>query len=266
MEAARPTAVPRSRPPRGHSVRMVSAASGSGVVLVEGLPGSGKSTVSLRVSERLSAAGFSCRWVLEESKSHPFFGPTIRAQRRRGDFTDVCLKQWSLVVQESGGAVVVLDGCAFQSTVRYLFEQCVAIEAIRSYWQNAEAILTQTGARFVYLTQPDPRSFMYAQTLPRRGAAWVSKLVSYVESTPKGREARHVGVAGMVEFWMQYRDVCNDLVERSALPVLEIDTSALKWAAVEDEAAGWTLDGIAPISTEPQDSRDGPLLRHLRQR
>ncbi len=213
----------------------------SGVVLFEGLPGSGKSTVSSRVSERLAAAGVSCRWALEESRSHPYFGPSVRSQRRRSDFADLCLEQWSLVVRDSETAVLVLDGCAFQSTVRYLFEQCVAVEAIRSYWHDAEVILAQAASRVIYLTQPNPRSFMYERTLPLRGEPWVSRLVSYVESTPKGRDARFVGVGGMVEFWMQYREVCDDLVERSVLPVLNLDTSAMEWSAVEDEAAGWTL-------------------------
>jgi hypothetical protein len=231
---------------------VTSPESGSGVVLFEGLPGSGKSTVSSEVSKRLSEAGLSCRWAQEESRTHPFFGPNIRAQHRQRDFTDVCLKQWSTVAQQSQEAVLVLDGCAFQSSVRYLFEQCVSAETIRSYWKAAETTLAQAAARFVYLMQADPRSFMYERTLPLRGVQWVSKLVAYVESTPKGREARLVGVDGMVEFWMRYRDVCDDLVERSVLSVLKIDTSAIEWAAAEDEATAWITGELARGSRRAQ--------------
>jgi hypothetical protein len=204
------------------------------VVLFEGVPGSGKSTTSRRVYERYSASGLSCHWALEESKDHPFFGAAVRARHRETEFAEICLRQWSAVVDASRGDVWLLDGCAFQSTVRFMFEQCTDLDEILRYWSRAEQILSEAGTMLVYLEQRDPAGYMRDHTLAARGATWTSKIVAHVESTPRGREQTLRGVDGIIEFWMQYRALCDQLVERSRLPLLRLDCSERPWAEVED--------------------------------
>jgi hypothetical protein len=139
-------------------------------------------------------------------------------------------------VDATRDAVWLLDGCAFQSTVRFMFEQDADLEEIRRYWSRTEETLAATPTAVVYLEQSDPRAYMRDETIASRGQPWLSKIVAHVESTPRARGQALHGVDGTIEFWMQYRSVCDDLLARSRLPVVRLDCTERTWADVEDLA------------------------------
>lgn len=210
-----------------------------GLLLLEGLPGSGKSTLSQRVSERLTEDDVPCRWVLEESRSHPFFGPAVRAGHRESGYVAACLAGWSAAVACSRETLWILDGCALQSTVRFLYAQDAPPTVIRDYWAEFETIVGVGGTGLVYLVQSDPRRFLIEQTMVARGESWVTKLVDYVEATPLARRSSLRGVDGMVEFWLRYGELCDELVHNSALRILEVEGRPEEWPTVEDRIVDW---------------------------
>jgi hypothetical protein len=109
--------------------------------LVEGLPGAGKSTLARHLGELASDAGHMARWYLEEDKDHPVHPATLRAQGSQGGvFAEACLDAWATFVsRDDQGVLHILEGSAFQSSVRFMLETGYA--GIDDYFRRFEDIL-----------------------------------------------------------------------------------------------------------------------------
>lgn len=211
------------------------------LVLFEGLPGSGKTTTSRQVAASYRAEGLTCRWALEEDDLHPAFGRDVRRQHRRPDYDDICIRRWQYLVERACEGPWLLEGCAFQSTVRFMFEQAWSLDRIEAYWRRFEAVVAAVGAVHVHLVHPDPESFLRSHTMAVRAPVW-SKIAQHVERTPAGRALAHEGVdEPSVEFWVRYHGLCCGLLAASSLPVLTLDTHD-GWDQAADRVVQWLDD------------------------
>jgi hypothetical protein len=208
------------------------------VVLLEGLPGSGKTTTSQQIAAVYQQRGESCVWLLEEAKDHALFDADVRRQHRRADYDDICLARWGRLLDRSDGPQrLVLDGCALQSTVRFMFEQNWPMSRIESYWHRFERRLAPIAVAFVYLRHQDPASFIRGHTRQVRANVW-AKIAAHVEQTPAGRALASKGFDAPVEFWVRYAQVCDDLVAQTRLPLLQLDISG-GWENVVPDTMTW---------------------------
>jgi hypothetical protein len=218
------------------------------VVLLDGLPGSGKTTTSQKLAAVYAQRGEPCVWLLEEAKDHPLFGADIRRQHRRADYDTICLAQWARLLDELDDPErLTLDGCALQSTVRFMFEQSWPMNRIASYWHQFQQCLAPIPVSFVYLRHPDAASFILRHTMHVRTDVW-PKIAQHVEQTPAGRMLASEGFDASVEFWVRYRQVCDDLLAQTNLPLLELDIGG-GWDHVVPGIVRW-LDEIEDEPTE----------------
>jgi hypothetical protein len=206
------------------------------IVLIDGLPGSGKTTTAREIAAGLRLRGVSCEWEREEARDHPYFGSEIRRQHRRPDYDQICIDRWQLLVDSPEPIWRVFDGCAMQSTVRFMFEQDWPIDRIESYWRRFEQT-TRGRAVLVYFTHPAPAAFIRTHTTRVRGDDW-PKIADHVRGTPAGRRLEREGASASVEFWVHYRRLCDRLIARSTLPVLTIDVGN-GWVQVTDSVLAW---------------------------
>lgn len=198
----------------------------SGLVLFDGVPGSGKTTTSRQVSEAIAASGVECSWALEESGDHPFFGPAVRSRHREPDYGDQCIKQWRRAVEQTEGKVWVLEACALQSTVRFMFEEDWDRSSIEKYWAQFVEVVTAVPVRFVYFRHRDVERFIRSHTVSVRADVW-EKISGHVVGTKMGSRLTDEGVNEVpIEFWVRYGHLCDDLVDRFDLPVLNVDVGA----------------------------------------
>ena len=192
-----------------------------GILHVEGIPGSGKSTASEQLCQLLLARGASAAWYLEESADHPVMPKTRRRHSPLPDFPDICLRAWrQFVASATAEQVEIIDGYALQNTVRYLFANRVERSAIEDYFDAWQAIAHGNSAMIFFPVEtPDAH---FARLLPVRGAEWTSKLFAYIARTPLGQHERLAGRSGFIRFWAEYQDLCMTLLQRSQIPVWQI--------------------------------------------
>jgi hypothetical protein len=91
--------------------------------LIEGLPGTGKTTMAEQLCILARKSGLSAAWYLEESIDHPVHGRKLKEGRKNGDiFVKSCLEAWRAFADNSTKTpdIQILEGSAFQSTVRFM--------------------------------------------------------------------------------------------------------------------------------------------------
>jgi len=187
--------------------------------LVEGIPGSGKSTTAGLLRDACASRGRAARWWLEEARDHPVTSTALKASAAGPDFPARCLEAFRAFLTREDG-VLILDGAAMQSTIRFMFANRCEVEEIADYFDQWSVLVEPTAARLVYLDIDDPKSHYLDFLIPVRGVEWTDKLVRYVESTPIAQANAWRGTEGLVCFWSGYQDLCRAMLSRLRGPVL----------------------------------------------
>jgi hypothetical protein len=205
--------------------------------LLEGLPGAGKSTMAERLCTLAKKAGYDAIWYLEESGDHPVHSKSLKETRRdAGLFVETCLDAWSQFVTKcrTDGVVHILEGSAFQSTVRFMMED--RLMAIDDYYRRYEEIVAPLNPRMVYLRSRNPLQHS-AHTCGFRGKVWTEKVSGYLEKTKYSKYEGLTGLSGMHRFWADYAALCEKLVSVSKMPVKTIEIVPGDWERHMSEAA-----------------------------
>ncbi len=218
------------------------------LILIEGLPGSGKTSLAEWLCARLRVEGSHAVWIPELQRDHPAIDrPTMRTARQRG-YAERCIARWeafSTRAQVSEAPeVFILEGCFFQSTVRFLIEYERSDDEIDSYLPAVERCLAPLSPCLVYLTQPDAVLYLQQELIRRKGEEIVSRIAAYSSTTPYAVTRSLQGMSALVSLYAAYRGTCDRLVRRSRMPVLEMDAVRCSEAAVRDQVAPWVSAAI----------------------
>ncbi len=211
------------------------------MILIEGLPGSGKTSLAGYAQEIPQRSGITAEWFLEEHPDHPVFPREVRREQVRSDFPELCLERWRSFAAECARSerIVILEGCAFQTTVRFMFANGLSLDRISAYYAEFEQTIAPLSPRLIYLFQADPGSFLREETMARRGPDWTRKVADYTTATPYARERGLSGLGGFISFWTEYGSLCDKLVEISALPRICIENSDQDWKAIRFRTRSW---------------------------
>lgn len=201
----------------------------------EGLPGSGKTTASGQFCKLLKSNGIDASWWPELAPDHPIIPAEGRALSCRHDYPQICLDAW-LTFLKSSNSTAVLDGYALQSTVRFLYANCIAKTQIEDYFNKWQELAPETTLVYFYVENPDDH---YDVVLAERGNEWSRKLYAYVERTPIGVANGYQARAGFVEFWSNYQQLCLELLDVADVSVHLIGSRS------------WTVDDLKVLAAMP---------------
>jgi hypothetical protein len=219
------------------------------VVLIEGLPGSGKTSLAAWLCASAEAQGISATWIPELQRDHPVIDRSTMRTARDPGYVDRCIERWhafSKSVQALlSPRLFIVEGCLFQSTVRFLVEYERSAQEIEAYLPAVERCLAPVGACLVYLTQTDPTAFLQHELVRRKGEEIVSKIGAYSATTPYSVARGLEGHSALVSLYDSYRQVCDRLVRGSGLPALEVDTVRLSEGEVRACVAPWVATAVA---------------------
>lgn len=215
------------------------------LILIEGLPGSGKSTMAEMLCEAAKANGVRSSWYLEQSKDHPVHPVDIKSDKHNKYFPERCLKQWARFVSENKNNehLFIFEGSLFQSTVRFMLEGKNK-ELISDYYSECQLILSSVHPKLIYLRPVDVENHIY-WTMDNRGEEWTYKVAEYLEKTPYCSERKWQGKNGMISFWSEYAQVCDALIVQTRMPYQAINAgygnfeTQLKNVISHAKSEGW---------------------------
>lgn len=210
------------------------------LILVEGLPGSGKSTTAQFISKCLSESGIENKWWYEEEEGHPVYLFNSDESMKNtiddlsnGNYRNVinkALVQWRIFSDslKSKEKVVLVDSTFFGYLTWTLFPMDAPIKDIEKYLAEVELIISPNRPILIYFYQIDIYTSLN-NICVRRGRDTAKQFIHNTNESKYGKKRNLTGFDGMVSFWKDYRTFTDNIYEKIRIRKLSIENSEGKW-------------------------------------
>ena len=225
------------------------------LILVEGFPGSGKSTTAQWLARQWQLAGRACRWFYEQQPDHPVVGiPAGTDYKTWEEYFAYRRERWMAFTAETarGDALIVMESALFQYPVFVTLRRGVAPEVIVAFLRSVADIIRPLAPRLVYLAAPDPDMTYRVITARRGGTAYTETVLPAYETGEEGEFFRARGLHGfdgLLAYWREHNAICERAVEGLGLETLVVDPRDGDWS--RRRAAIARFLGLTPVPEEP---------------
>ena len=224
------------------------------LVLVEGVPGSGKSTTAQWLALECARQGVACRWIYEQQPEHPVsrpappggWGPTWH------DWSDERLGHWHAFVA-AAGPLTIMESAALQHPLLAMLRRDVAPDVVLAHVRRIAQAVRPLEPRLVYLRVADHEATYRALTR-RRGPASLAAVVRGFEGLDFAERTGLRGLDLLLAYWKVHHDVLEAAVPAMRLPTLVVDQRTGDWPTWRAEIAAFLgLAAPGPPAPPPPD-------------
>ncbi|MBV9354752.1 MAG: hypothetical protein JO023_04425 [Chloroflexi bacterium] len=210
------------------------------LILVEGLPGAGKSSTARQLATNLSGRGIASRCLLEVEPNHPLnvggdlhpvagaAGTGLFEHYTTEAYVAESLRRWRRFVAQASEAPAtsVLDSYPYQNATRVLLQMDASTDRIEQYMADVEGIAEPLAPVLIYLDRTDSRHALEA-TCQQRGEAWTSYAIELVTNCPYARRRGLTGASGFMTLVAAYEMLVRELLCRAwrSLKALRVSTT-----------------------------------------
>ncbi len=191
------------------------------LILIEGLSGSGKSTMAHYLSRQLTLHKIEHTWEYEENKWHPLYPfhdmPSMQqvldtlAMENYHLIIDTALELWQQFAEavQTSEKIVILDGCLFGYLTWTMFPFDISIAAIQTYLAQVEQILHPLNPYLIYLYQNDLAHAIRRKS--QRREIEEEPLIRQAVESLYGKCRNLQGFDGMISYWTEYRHLIDTI-------------------------------------------------------
>lgn len=215
------------------------------LILVEGPPGSGKSTTAEKLAQTLQQAGFPCRYYNEWSPDHPIqigddlhvgevFAASIAREEQTLEqwrrFTRVCLEQPTLIILESR---------FWQTGVMPMYAAGLSEEGVAASHARVVEIIRPLNPVLIHFTISDLAAFerrtiqIKEEQWQQAGfpGTWAQHVYDAIDSQVWARQRGLSGLEGFVAFLTEWAAIADRLYAGLPFPKIQIQDPHLDWNA-----------------------------------
>ena len=217
-----------------------------GLVIIEGIMGSGKSTTMRFVAKALEDAGRPAFAVHERTDPHPvratdelqhWFEPWLECTAEQ--LAGRAVSRWRSFADEPRlrAAVPVLDGQLFHGDLTNLFLMEASFDELAAYCGRLTQLIEPLQPLVVYLRQDDV-AHAVRTVCAERGEDWVKYQVDWKLKGPYAVRRNLVGLDGLIALYQDYRRMTDALFDRLTLDKMVIENSERDWARYNQQILG----------------------------
>jgi adenylate kinase family enzyme len=217
----------------------------SKLILIDGLPGLGKSTTASAFAARMKAENLTVNLLLETQPDHPLnvggdlhpagftTGEELFKRYTPQAFVEESLIRWHGFIKTASQseAINVLDSFPFQNSVRILLQMDANFDFMLTYANQVEALLMPLNPLLIYFNQSDiSEAFSHVdQITAQRGKEWADYVIRLVENCPYAETRNLTGFKGVMAFITEYKQVIDTLLQHSRIPRLMLEHCSGNW-------------------------------------
>lgn len=223
------------------------------LILIEGPPGSGKTTTAQNLATEISNSGKTCQCFFEWSLDNPIpLGEGSHLEQVIA--TSICreanvLQQWQQFVQtrQSGDLVTVMESRFWQTSVMLMYIAGHPIECVLDSNQRVIEGIQGLKPVLIYFAIDDPRAFA-ARTVrikneewQRSGleGSWAQHIFEAFDSQKWFTDRGLTGQMGMLALLEEWAMVTEELYDRVTFPKIKIRNPHLNWTLAMQEMRGF---------------------------
>ncbi|MBD3308848.1 hypothetical protein GF339_20750 [candidate division KSB3 bacterium] len=202
------------------------------LILVDGLPGSGKSTIAQFIALQVEKNGIRARWFYELEQAHPIHAFHVWSRQGPAQFIRTITENWQTFVAQRRAMeeVSILESSIFQSTVRLLFQSDVPRHQITEYAFQIETIIAELDPVLIYFVRTDVAHAL-KEICEKRKKVWENYLTQVIDCSEYAKHHHLQNFEGMVTFFQRYQELTTSLVSHFTMPRLTIENPNDDWAA-----------------------------------
>jgi hypothetical protein len=219
------------------------------LILVEGMPGTGKSTVSQFIDLQLRAQGQASFWCHEERAGHPV--RLFYASQRHLSWSDYCEEAASLWQNyarqlHARGQIAVLDASILQNHLRSMLLFDSGWSPILDLVRTIENLLVPLRPVWIYL-KPNDVERNFRDVVETRGQSLLDLWIEAQERFPYASRKEAKGFSGFIAFWQEFGELADRVFDDLTIPKLR---QVVTHAASEPHIGGILEFLDVPLSSD----------------
>ncbi len=200
------------------------------LILVEGLPGSGKSTTAQWLYHSFCQSEIPSQWFYELSGNHPLSYSSDIDKISKKLILKESVDLWEAFAQSTidDSKVTIIDSGFFQKNILRMMSMNINRNDIHNYALQVEVMIGKYDAHFIYLNSGDAETHML-KAYKKRGRRFQDALVQWSNSMEYSVCNGYMKVSGSLAFWRDYKELCDSIYRKFRLNKIEIDVAKEVW-------------------------------------
>ena len=220
------------------------------LILVEGVPFTGKSTLSEYAALQIGLNGHAAEWVPEGVMLEKYFPHVLAVLDQTQSLSEESLwADWSTFVQtvKSAPATFVVDSAISYAAVYPLLAEDRPHATILAKVTRIAELCAPLHPRVIHLMGDAER--IARASIVERGDKWQKHLVGQSDATPYQKARGRSGVEGAIAFLHETQELMHVVLEAGGWQTLTLDVTSADWGS--NRRAMLSFLGIGEVQVDP---------------
>ncbi|HNB37308.1 MAG TPA: hypothetical protein PK414_13870 [Anaerolineales bacterium] len=210
------------------------------LIVIDGLPGSGKSTTAQWLILQLQQQGIHAKWLQEDDTFHPLwwyeywdgtdYQPPDFDNIQIETFIETSLVKWKNFVTQvdASDQRTIAESVFFQNAVAMFLMGGAKPASLAEYAHEVQRITRELNPILIYFYQID-ESIALQKICSLRGRDFEDELLHNMENFPYLRQRNLKGLDGVTVLWKETRKLTDKLFDEYTISKLAIENSLGNW-------------------------------------